>query len=228
MMATPRVDIISIGTLSRNRLWNEPAVVRTAHATTTLIRLDKRAILVDPGLPAAAMGARLFERTGVTPETIDTVFLTNARAAHRAGLSIFTRAKVLIHEIEQTARREQLQALLNDAPPEYLDRIPLERELALIDSFKPADDKLMEHVDLFPLFGYTPGNCGLLVTSAMSSTLITGDAVPTLDHFLAGQVLPDSFDIKAAQESMAEVYEIADLIVPGHDNLFVNPRSQGL
>ncbi len=68
---------------------------------------------------------------------------------------------------------------------------------------------------------------GLLVAAAASTTLIAGDAVPTLDHFLAGQVLPDAFDIESAGESMREVYEIADLIVPGHDNLFANPRSAG-
>ena len=50
----------------------------------------------------------------------------------------------------------------------------------------------------------------------------------TLDHFLAGQVLPGSFDLRQAQESLREVYEIADLIVPGHDNLFANPRSSGM
>jgi hypothetical protein len=58
--------------------------------------------------------------------------------------------------------------------------------------------------------------------------LVAGDAVPTLDHFLAGQLLPDTYDIKAAGEAMREVYEIADWIVPGHDNLFANPRSAGL
>ena len=51
-MASARFDIISIGTLSRNRLWNETAAVRTPHATTTLIRTGSRHILVDPGLPA--------------------------------------------------------------------------------------------------------------------------------------------------------------------------------
>jgi glyoxylase-like metal-dependent hydrolase (beta-lactamase superfamily II) len=228
VMASIRVDIISIGTLSRNRLWNESAAVRTAHATTTLIRTGKRAILVDPGLPAAALGARLFERTGLKPDAIDTVFLTNSRPAHRAGLSLFTRAKVLIHELEQAAYSAHLRSLIDQAPEEDEDRAMMEKELELIQSLRPADDKLAEHVDLFPLFGYTPGTCGLLVSTALTSTLIVGDAVPTLDHFLAGQVLPDSTDIKATQESMAEVYEIADLIVPGHDNLFVNPRGQGV
>jgi glyoxylase-like metal-dependent hydrolase (beta-lactamase superfamily II) len=227
-MATARIDIISIGTLSRNRLWNESTVTRTPHATTTLIRVGKRTVLVDPGLPPQALGARLYERTGLKPESIDTIFLTNSRPAHRGGISLFGKARVLIHELEQQHARAQLEALIEGAPEEDIDRSAMQRELQLINSFKPADDKLADHLDLFPLFGYTPGTCGLLVTSTLSSTLIAGDAVPTLDHFLAGQVLPESHDIKAAQESMAEVYEIADLIVPGHDNIFVNPRGQGV
>ncbi len=98
-MPSARLDVVSIGTLSRNRIWNEPEPVRTPHATTTLIRTGKRRIIVDPGLPAQALSARLFERTGLRPDQIDTVFLTNFRPAHRAGLSLFYRAKIYLHEI---------------------------------------------------------------------------------------------------------------------------------
>jgi glyoxylase-like metal-dependent hydrolase (beta-lactamase superfamily II) len=227
-MATARLDVISIGTLGRNRLWNEAEPVRTAHATTTLIRSGKRTILVDPGLPGAALAARLFERTGLRPAAIDTVFLTNFRTAHRHGLDLFDKAKVYVHELEQEAVRQHLQNLINDAPEADEDRKHFIAELKLLDRLQPAPDKLADNVDLFPLFGYTPGQTGLLVTTAATSTLIAGDAVPTQDHFLAGQVLPDAANIKAAQESLAEAYEIADLIVPGHDNLFVNPRMQGM
>ncbi len=224
----PRVDIISIGTLSRNRLWNEAEAVRTAHSTSTLIRAGRRTILVDPGLPAQALAARLHERTGLRPDAIDTIFLTNFRQAHRAGLELFTNAKVLIHENEQASARQWLEQLIDDAPPEDDDRKHFQRELKLLEKLIPAPDKLVDGVDLFPLFGYTPGSTGLLVTTPATSTLIAGDAVPTLDHFLAGQVLPDATNIKAAQEALAEAYEIADLIVPGHDNWFVNPRMQGM
>jgi glyoxylase-like metal-dependent hydrolase (beta-lactamase superfamily II) len=223
-----RVDIISIGTLSRNRLWNEGERLRTPHATTTLIRTARRNILVDPGLPAPALGARLFERTGMKPDAIDTVFLTNFRPAHRAGISLFVRARILIHETEQQAARAWLERMIEEAPELDEDRRLMQQDLALLERLTPADDKIAENVDLFPLFGYTAGNCGLLVSSPLTTTLISGDAVPTLDHFLAGQVLPDAADIKAAQESMREVYEIADLIVPGHDNIFLNPRTQGM
>ncbi len=227
-MASIRLDVISIGTLSRNRLWNESQSIRTPHATTTLIRTGKRTILVDPGLPPAALGARLYERTGLKPDAIDTIFLTNFRPAHRAGLSLFPNAKRFIHENEQQATAQQLQQLIDGAPDADLDRKILRNELALLESLQTPSDTIAPGVDLFPLFGYTPGTTGLLVVAPAYTALIAGDAVPTQDHFLAGQVLPDAQDIKATQDSMAEVYEIADLIVPGHDNLFVNPRSQGI
>jgi glyoxylase-like metal-dependent hydrolase (beta-lactamase superfamily II) len=227
-MALTRVDIISIGTLSRNRLWNETEALRTPHATTTLIRTGKRTILVDPGLPPQALSARLCERTGLAPSAIDTVFLTNFRPAHRAGLPLFPHAKMLIHELEQQANRQHLERLVQDAPPEDIDRKILRQELGLLNSLTPADDKVADLLDLFPLPGYTPGACGLLIKFPTSTILLAGDAVPTQDHFLAGQVLPDAYDIEQAQESMREVYEIADLIIPGHDNLFVNPRSAGM
>jgi glyoxylase-like metal-dependent hydrolase (beta-lactamase superfamily II) len=223
-----RFDVVSIGTLSRNRLWSEAQSVRTAHATTTLIRADKRHILVDPGLPGPALGARLFERTGLSPDQIDTIFLTNFRPAHRMGLALFAHAKALIHEIEQQSARQFIERLLAEAPAEDLDRHHLQHELELLERLTPAEDQLADNVDLFPLPGYTPGNSGLLLSFPTNTVLIAGDAVPTQDHFLAGQVLPDAQDIQAAQESLQEVYEIADLIVPGHDNVFQNPRTYGL
>ena len=227
-MASVRLDVISIGTLSRNRLWGEAQSVRTAHATTTLIRTARKNILIDPGLPPQAIGARLFERTGLRPEQIDIVFLTNFRPSHRAGLPLFTESQVLMHEVEQQTMANRLRALIEEAPQEDLDRATLANELKLLESIRPAEDKLAEQVDLFPLFGYTAGTTGLLVAAPTTTTLIAGDAVPTLDHFLAGQVMPDAYDIDAAGEAMREVYEIADLIVPGHDNVFANPRHAGM
>ena len=223
-----RADIISIGTLSSNRIWGETQPTRTPHATTTLIRSGDRKILIDPGLPPPAIGARLFERTGLRPEQIDTVFLTNFRPAHRAGLPLFPHAKLLIHEVEQQANRQHLERLVQDAPPEDIDRKILRQELQLLATLTPADDKVADQLDLFPLPGYTPGTCGLLIKFPTSTIVLAGDAVPTQDHFLAGQVLPDAYDIETAQESMREVYEIADLIIPSHDNVFVNPRNVGL
>ena len=227
-----RIDIVSIGTLSRNRLWNEPQPVRTPHATTTLLRAKdgnderERRILVDPGLPAAALAARLFERTGLRPAEIDLVFLTNFRPAHRAALELFPDAPWLLADVEREAVGNHLSELKDRSDDPDVRKV-VATELRLLDRTKSPEDKLAEQIDLFPLAGYTPGTCGLLVAESASTTLVAGDAVPTRDHLLAGQVLADAFDKDAALESLREVYEIADAIVPGHDNWFLNPRSYG-
>lgn len=227
-MASARLDVISIGCLSRNLLWGEQSAQRTPHATTTLIRVGKRHILVDPGLPPAIIGARLYERTGLKPEQIDTIFLTNFRPAHRAGVSAFTKAKVLVSEVERETVRPGLEKIKEQLGEESDEAKVIDRELALLDATAVADDKIAEGIDLFPLPGYTSGTCGLLVSLPATTILIAGDAVPTQEHFLATQALPGSASVEQVGESMREVYEIADLVVPGHDNLFINPRTQGM
>ncbi len=173
-MPLVRVDVISIGCLSRNLLWGEQESLRTPHATTTLIRAGKRHILVDPGLPAPVIGARLYERTGLKPEQIDTVFLTNYRPAHRAGLEIFRKAKVLLHVAEREFVVPQLEEMREAMGSESAESKVLERELGLLEQIGDADDKLAPGVDLFPLPGYTPGTCGVLVSLPASSILIAG------------------------------------------------------
>jgi len=118
--------------------------------------------------------------------------------------------------------------LLEEAPLADIDTSVIQRELDLLTSLKAAPDKLADNLDLFPLPGYTPGTCGLLIALPASTVMLAGDAVATQEHFLAGQVFPESWDVNKAQESLREVYEIADLIIPGHDNIFVNPRASGM
>jgi len=225
-MPQARTDVISIGTLSRNLLWKETEAVRTPHATCSLIRTGKQNILVDPGLPGQILTARLFERTGLRPEKIDTIFLTNARPAHRAGLDAFPKATIYLHELERDSVLRQLNAQL-EADEDGDESATIRSAIDRVTAFRPAPDKLAPQVDLFPLFGYTEGTCGLLVSSATHTLLIAGDAVATADHFLAGQVLPGCHNVAQAKESLTEAIEIADIIIPGHDNVMLTPRGVG-
>ncbi len=213
--------IISIGTLSRHELRPDKGSPRTAHATTTLIRSGDRVILVDPGLPAQAIAARLTERAGIEPSDITDVFLTNFRPAHRRGLAAFDKARWLISERE----RDMVGAMLIERFREANDdetRDVLQQEIALLKRFAPAPDRLAPHVDLFPLPGFSPGTCGLLLPQSQTTTLIAGDAVATVEHLEQGRVLPHCYDVEQARESLLEAVEIADFIIPGHDNLVVN------
>ncbi len=225
------LTVVSIGTLSKNPFWDEKAPVRTSHATTTLLRSGQAVVLVDPSLPAQALQPRLFERTGLQPDAITHVFLTSFRPVHRRGLRLFEKAQWLLAEREMEFAEEQLRTAEHRAAEgEHADRelqAMVADELALLKKCRPAPDSLAEGIDLFPLPGYTPGQAGLLVGGTTITAMVAGDAVPTAAHFLAGRIFEDCYDIEKAKDSMAEMYEIADLIVPGHDNLFLNPRTAG-
>ncbi len=218
--------VISIGALSRHELWDQPRADGTAHATTTLVRSDDRVILVDPALPAQALVPRLTERSGLEPGDITTVFLTNFRPAHRMGLAAFDHAEWLIFEEERERIGRQLVARFDQEDDNQLRRL-IEQEIQLLQRCQAAPDKLASQVDLFPSPGFTPGTCGLLLTPTDSTVLIAGDAVATSEHLEQGRVLKGAFDIEKAQESLREAIEIADWIVPGHDNLVPNRTKRG-
>ena len=99
----------------------------------------------------------------------------------------------------------------------------LRAEVATLQRCKPAPDRLAEGVDLFPLYGVTPGSCGLLLPQPAVTVLVAGDAVATVEHLEEGKLIAPCFDMEQARESLAEAIEIADLIVPGRDNLCANP-----
>jgi len=214
--------VISIGALSRHELWDGQDSLHTAHSTTTLVRSDDRVILVDPGLPPQIIAARLKERSGLDPLAVTDVFLTNFRPAHRRGLLAFNNADWYISEMEREAIGAYLiEQLDQEHSPDT--REILEQEVALLKRCKPAPDRLASQVDLFPLPGFSAGTCGLLLNHINSTTLVAGDAVATVEHLEQGRVLKGSYDAAQARDSFLEAIEIADVVIPGHDNLLLNP-----
>ena len=222
------VRIISIGALAAHPLWNERAPVRTGHATTTLIRGGRRAIVVDPGLPAPVLAARLSERANIAARDVTDVFLTIFHPDMMRGLRAFDGAQWWISERERETVGPLLLAKLRDAADEgEADlRDALAQDAAILERCKAAPDSLMEQVDLFPLPGVTPGSCGLLIGEARRTTLVCGDAVATVEHIEQGKVLPRCADVEQARESFAEAIEIADVLIPGRDNVVFSPSKR--
>ncbi len=230
------IRVISIGTLAANPLWNEKAgaAVRSGHATTTLVRSGKRTILIDPGLPGAALTARLSERTGIHPGEVTHVFLTAFKPDVFRGILAFEHATWWISEAEREAVGvpliKQLKSVASIGDDDL--RQALETDVAILKRCQPAPDRLAERVDLFPLPGVTPGTCGVLVGGPASgigngTALVCGDAVPTQEHLERAAVLHGAADIQQAQESLKEAIEIADVLVLGRDNCVVNPMRRG-
>ena len=219
-----RVEIISIGTLSRNPFWGETGSVRPSHATTTLIRDGQKNILVDPSVPAELMAHRLDERLGLRPEQIDMVFLTHFRPVHRRSIALFKDADWLISGAEREAVGAHLNELIrggSEGPETSYEE--LSEELEILGRTTVAGDKLTPSVHLFPSPGVTPGAAALLIAQAQT-VVVAGDAIVTREHYEEGRVFERCVDPHAARESFLEISEVADLIVPGHGNLFLADR----
>jgi len=219
--------VISIGALSRHPLrTGEPAQQRTPHATTTLIQSGEKRILVDPALPAEALNARLIERAGLPLDAVTDVFLTNFRPAHRGALLKMERAHWWISEAEREQVGVSLIDLLQRVDED--DQEQVKQEIAILKRCEPAPDQLAEQVDLFPLPGFTPGTCGLLLPLPTATVLIAGDAVATQEHLEQGKVPENGWDVEQARASLREAVEIADWLICGHDNLLPNMTRAGV
>ena len=72
-------------------------------------------------------------------------------------------------------------------------------------------------LDIFGL-GLTAPLIGWIARYIVTST---GDAVISRDYYEAGRVFEQVYDLEAAQASLRDVMEVADVIVPAHDNVFM-------
>ncbi|MGP1346464.1 MAG: MBL fold metallo-hydrolase [Phycisphaerales bacterium] len=220
--------IISIGAMDMHPLWGEKAPVRTGHATTTLLIAGSMKLLVDPGLPGNILEARLGERANIKISDITHVFLTSFRPDVRRGLPAFDGAVWWISESERETYGVPLAAQYRQAAEDN-DRDlmqAIEPEVALLKRCEPAPDELAENLKLFPLPGVTPGLTGLILAHPRYTLVVAGDAVPTIEHLEQGKAPQKAIDVDQARESLAEVVEIADLIIPGRDNIVLNPTKR--
>ena len=213
-MSTIRCDVLTIGHLSRNRYWGEAddRSHREPLCTSTLIRTGDRTIVVDPSLDPEGMAHILDRRAGIAPESVDVVFLTHFHADHRVGMEAFEHAEwfMAIEEIEHWNRD-----LLANAP-----------ERGVLDRLEPVRGDLVPGVELIATPGHTPGHASLLLESEGRRIVVAGDAAMTGDFFRHRDYYFNTAGPAAAVRSIDAIAGVADIVVPGHDNHFLNLESR--
>ncbi len=211
-MPEVRWHILTIGHLSRNKFWGESddQAYRAPLCTSTLIKVDGRTIVVDPGCAPDEMVHVLHQRTGLRPEAVDTVFLTHFHGDHHVGITAFPQAHWCMAASDIDAWTAQLA--------------PNSPELRLLTRLEPVTSQLPPGITLLPTPGHTSAHTSLSFTSAGWRVVVAGDAVMTHDFFLARDVYFNTVDRAAAVQSIAAIADQADIVVPGHDNYFLNRR----
>ncbi len=205
-------DVLTIGHLSRNRYWGETddRAYREPLCTSTLIRTAGHTVVVDPGLPPKAMVRVLDRRGGIAPDSVDIVFLTHFHGDHRVGLAAFPNAVWYMPSAEIEHGKTQLAL---DSP----DR-------RVLDLIRPAGQELIPGIRVIATPGHSVGHASLVFESDGLRVVVAGDAAMTRDFFRHSDYYFNTVDPEAAVASIASVADEADVVVPGHDNSFLNRR----
>jgi len=161
-----------------------------ANATTTLITTDRHRIVVDPGMDKAALH-KGFKRHAVDPADVTDVYVTHYHVDHMLNVTVFPQAHLV----------DGKYAILGNGGMPHSGQ-PFDRCITVIST---------------P--GHVPGHTSLAVTTEEYVYLIAGDViwepVQSLDEALA---LPDpyAYDMNMLSKSRAKIWQIADIIIPGH------------
>jgi glyoxylase-like metal-dependent hydrolase (beta-lactamase superfamily II) len=204
-------------------MWDERGKVRTGHTTTTIVKSGDATLLVDPSLPTSMLDARLSERWGMNLKSVTHIFLTSFDPDRRRTLEGLEHATWYMHEPEIESAKNAIEDEIHRAGDDQEVTNILGQHLDLLIKFEVPDDHMFPNVDLFPLPGYTPGSCGVLLLTASKTILICGDTIATQEHLDKGTVLSNCACAEDAMESFKECIEIADIFVPGRDNILANP-----
>jgi glyoxylase-like metal-dependent hydrolase (beta-lactamase superfamily II) len=207
-VSTAKFTIVNIGTLSMNKFWGETERVRSATATCTLLQAGGQRLLVDPSPHPDLLEPMLYARTGLWPADVDAVFVTHHHGDHRFGLELFPDASWLMAGAGLEEWREQSG---RGATPDS----------QWIDRFTPAEGRLPEGISLFASPGHTYGHHSLLATTRWGELIVSGDAVMGLEWFEAEEGYHNCVDFAQASETIRRIGRCADLVIPGHGNVFL-------
>jgi glyoxylase-like metal-dependent hydrolase (beta-lactamase superfamily II) len=203
-----RFTIINIGCLSMNKFWGETERKRQASATCTLLETGGKRLIVDPSPGPEQLSALLLATTGLSPRDIDIVFVTHFHGDHLYGLELFDKKPWLMAKA---------------AIAEWKDNVP--QDNPVWSRFEPAEDRLPQGVSLVAAPGHTAGLHCLHVNTAWGKLVVAGDAVMTKDFFDAEDGFHNSVDFSQVKQTIRIIREVADLVIPGHGNYFINRKS---
>ncbi len=202
---TVEFALLNIGRLSRNRYWGErdDTRYREARCTCTLFRDGHTRVLMDPCAPPEEMEILLYNQTGLRPSDIDMVFVSHHHKDHLYGITAFPSAAWYMPSGEMKLFDEESRSLLQSR-------------------VMPAAEKLTDGIRVIPLPGHTPELCGLAWDMPTGMAIACADAVMTRDYFLNRQAFYTSWNFDAAVKTIRQIESVAHLIIPGHDNYFLN------
>ncbi|UCG70390.1 MAG: MBL fold metallo-hydrolase, partial [Thermoplasmata archaeon] len=193
------IEVIKPGILVRNNL----GMILQASSTVTLVCADGHNLIVDTGLPGEGKSIlQGLSNLGLSKDEIDTVINTHLHGDHMGNNALFNKAKFIAHA--------------NEYPVRLKNVIIIQGEL-----------QFSENIKIMETPGHTQGSISVVVhDSELNKTyVITGDALPIKDNYLQWVPPGINFNPEIALASMNKIVQIADYVIPGHDDIFSIKKS---
>lgn len=169
------------------------AVVLEARSSVSLISRGERHMLVDTSGPQNRdLLLQALSSKGLSPDDIELVIMTHMHHDHDGNIELFPRAERYAHRLESPG-------------PAY----------HAVD----GDEEIWSGVRTMHTPGHTPGSMSVLVLAEERYGLV-GDAIPTEDNARKWVPPGHHYDRDKAMESMSQLVEAVDIIVPGHGPSF--------
>ena len=218
-------DILVLGHLFWNRYFGEtqenPPRGTPSTCSSVLIR-GRQAdgepfrMIVDTTIRRSAEEAYfdLNRRTGLAPGDITHCFATHHHFDHWNGMKYYPNAQWLCASGNKALIIEASGQAAGREPGDGLSpTIPAERIVEVTGEFFPG-------IYALPLPGHTQGLHGIAFSCEGKRILAAGDSVMTRHHFRdrRTEFQPDPAMHPVAAQTIANMAESFDIIIPGHDN----------
>jgi glyoxylase-like metal-dependent hydrolase (beta-lactamase superfamily II) len=189
-----QIAIIKPGILVRNNL----GLILQASSTVTLISDDDLNIVVDTGIVGEAkeiLGG--LSKFNIKKEEINLVINTHLHGDHIGNNALFMNAEFIAHKKELPAKLKNVKIISG----EY---------------------EINKNIRLIETPGHTPGCISVVVQhpEEKRTYVLSGDALPIKDNYTQWVPPGINYNPKVALASMKKIVDIADVIIPGHDDLF--------
>ena len=184
--------------------------------TLALLRDGKRTILFDSG-PYRMRGTLIaaLKARGLTPEQVDTVFMTHLHWDHVENLDLFRHAEILVPRSEYDYAAEVAPS--DWGTPPFVREILHGMRLTFLDE---REQELFPGVRTILLPGHSIGLQGLVVQSEADTLVLASDALWSARDAVRGKPDVAFFNPAQGQASLDKALGAGTVFYPGHDRPF--------